>query len=143
MDTKYLAFEIAKYAFKDKTDKGGKPYFEHLVRVARKFKDDDFLYPIALLHDLIEDCPEWNRTSLRCLFVENIVNTIEVLTKKKNEDYFEYIDRINQSSWATKVKKEDLKDNMDITRLQNLTEKDFERLNKYFKAYKILTFEND
>ena len=143
VEPKELAFEIAKIAFKNKTDKGGKPYFEHLVRVAKRFKDDDFLYPIAILHDLIEDCPEWNETSLRCLFSENIVSTIVVLTKKDNEDYFEYIDRINQSSWAARVKISDLKDNMDITRLKTITEKDFERLSKYLKAYRILTSEND
>ena len=143
IEPKELAFEIARNAFKNKTDKGGKPYFEHLVRVAKRFKDDDFLYPIAILHDLIEDCPEWNETSLRCLFSENIVSTIVVLTKKDNEDYFEYIDRINQSSWAARVKISDLKDNMDITRLKTITEKDFERLSKYLKAYRILTSEND
>ena len=39
------------------------------------------------------------------------------------------------------VKIEDLKDNMDITRLKAITENDFERLSKYLKAYKILTSE--
>jgi (p)ppGpp synthase/HD superfamily hydrolase len=142
MDIRELAFEIARNAFKNKTDKGGKPYFDHLVRVARKFKDDEFLYSIAILHDLIEDCPEWNETSLRHLFSENIVSTIVVLTKQKGEDYFDYIDRISQSSWATKIKIEDLKDNMDITRLSALGNKDFARLEKYLKAYHILTAKN-
>jgi hypothetical protein len=32
---------------------------------------------------------------------------------------------------------------MDITRLKNMNEKDFERLIKYLKAYRILTSEND
>jgi hypothetical protein len=40
------------------------------------------------------------------------------IVQKENRDYFEYIDRINQSSWATKVKISDLRDNMDITRLK-------------------------
>jgi (p)ppGpp synthase/HD superfamily hydrolase len=138
-DVKELAFQIAKKAFDGKLDKGGKTYFNHLVRVAENFKEDEFLYPIAILHDLIEDCPEWNEASLRCLFSENIVSTIAVLTKKENEDYFDYIGRINQSSWATKVKLCDLKDNMDITRLESLTDKDYKRLDKYLKAYKILS----
>lgn len=139
MELKELAFEIAKNAFHNKTDKAGKPYFDHLERVARRFKDDDFLYIIAILHDLLEDCTEWNEISLRHLFSENIVSTIVVLTKQKGEDYFDYIDRISQNSWATKVKVQDLRDNMDITRLSNLIEKDFERLQKYLKAYNILT----
>jgi len=136
---KELAFEIAKKSFEGKVDKGGKPYFNHLLRVAKPFEDDEFLYTIAILHDLLEDCPEWNETSLRCLFSENIVSTIAVLTKKDNEDYFEYINRINQSSWATKIKLADLKDNMDITRLDSVSDKDIKRLNKYIEAYKILS----
>jgi len=138
-DIKELAFQIAKKAFEGKIDKGGKPYFNHLVRVAEKWKDDDFLYPIAMLHDLLEDCTEWNTKSLGCLFNDNIVKTIELLTKKEGQDYFDYINEINQSSWATKIKLSDLKDNMDITRLDNITEKDHQRLNKYLKAYKILS----
>lgn len=138
-DVKELAFQIAKIAFEGKIDKGGKPYFNHLVRVAEKFKEDDFLYPIAMLHDLLEDCSEWNVKSLGCLFSENIVKTIELLTRKTGQDYFDYINEIKQSSWATKIKLVDLKDNMDITRLENILDKDFQRLNKYLKAYKILT----
>jgi len=143
VEPKGLAFEIAKNAFQNKTDKGGKPYINHLIRVAEPFEDDNFLFSIAILHDLLEDCSEWNVQSLGCLFSEKIVSTISVLTRKENEDYFEYIDRINQSSWATKVKIQDLRDNMDITRLKTITDKDFERLSKYLKAYRILTSEKE
>ena len=136
---KELAFEIASKAFEGKTDKGGKPYLNHLVRVAKKFENDDFLYPIAMLHDLLEDCPEWNVDSLSCLFNKNVVKTIDILTRKENQTYEDYISCINENSWATKVKIEDLKDNMDVTRLSDLGTKDFERLKKYLKAYNSLT----
>lgn len=138
-DQKELAFQIAKIAFEGKVDKGGNPYIEHLIRVANHFIDDDFLYPIAILHDLLEDCPEWNEKSLSCLFKENIVKTIVTLTRKPKQDYFDYINEINQSSWATKIKKKDLKDNLDVSRLSDVNEKDIERLNKYIKALKILS----
>ena len=36
------------------------------------------------------------------------------------------------------VKLHDLEDNMDISRLEQVTEKDFDRLNKYIKAYRYL-----
>jgi (p)ppGpp synthase/HD superfamily hydrolase len=134
-----LAFQIAKIAFKDKVDKGGKLYFEHLLRVAKPFEQEPHLYIIGILHDLLEDCPEWTEKALSCLFDKNIVDAIVLLTKLPNEDYFQRIDKINESSWATKVKLSDLKDNMDITRLKNLTEKDFKRLQKYLTAYKTLT----
>jgi len=75
---------------------------------------------------------------LRHLFSKNIVDTIVLLTKKKEEDYMEYINRISESSWATKIKLADLKDNMDITRLDEIGSQDFHRLQKYLSAYKIL-----
>lgn len=132
-----LTERIITRAFGGKTDKGGNPYCEHLYRVADSFKGTD-LYTIALLHDLLEDCPEWNEKSLRCLFPDMVVNTVVILTKGKNENYFDYIQRVKECRFATQVKLADLKDNMDVTRLSELTEKDHERLDKYLKAYNIL-----
>lgn len=137
--SKELAYQIANRAFKDKKDLSGHPYFNHLVRVSSEFRENKDLFQVAILHDLLEDCLEWNEYSLRHLFDEKIVDTIVVLTKNKGEDYFDYIYRIKQNSWATKVKLSDLRDNMNITRLNDLTDKDFKRLEKYLKAYKILT----
>jgi len=140
-NVKELAIQIATISFDGKLDKGGKPYINHLLRVAENFKDDDFLYPIAILHDLLEDCPQWTEKALRCLFKENVVKTIVLLTRKENQDYFDYINEIIESSWATKIKLADLKDNLDITRLESVTETDFKRLQKYLKAYKKLNNE--
>lgn len=136
--SKELAYQIAKRSFKDKKDLSGQPYFNHLIRVSNDFKENKELFQIAILHDILEDCPEWNEESLRHLFDKIVVDTILLLTKNKGEDYFDYIERIKQSGWATRVKINDLKDNMDITRLNDLTEKDLIRLAKYLKAYKIL-----
>ena len=46
---------------------------------------------------------------------------------------------ISQSKIALKVKIADLEDNMDIRRLDVLTEKDMKRLNRYLKAWRYLT----
>ena len=54
--------------------------------------------------------------------------------KEKGEDYDSFIDRISQNSLATKVKLADLEDNMDLSRLSEVTDKDLERLEKYKKA---------
>ena len=53
---------------------------------------------------------------------------------------YEYIKdkSIKTNPLAIKVKLNDLRDNMDITRLVHITEKDTERLNKYLKAYQEL-----
>ena len=138
-----LAELIAKESFRNKKDKAGRPYYGHLNRVREMAKISagnwDYIQVVALLHDLLEDCPEWNETILRHFFSTAIVDSIVFLTKTNGQNYDSYIENISNNEWARVVKIADLKDNMDITRLESLDEKDFERLNKYHKAYKKLT----
>jgi len=142
------AFELAEKAFSGKIDRAGKDYFSHLYRVCEgcykhigitKVENNDFLNSAAILHDLLEDCPEWNETSLSFIFPKEVVELVVILTKAKNEPYLEsYIKRISENKLASRIKLADLLDNMDITRLSEITEKDIERLVKYHNAYKIL-----
>ena len=60
------------------------------------------------------------------------------VTKQPSEPYQHFIARIKKNPLATKFKINDLKDNMDITRLTFITEEDTQRLNKYLKAYHYL-----
>ena len=135
--------KIISEAFKDKKDKGGRPYVEHLYRVADKLKGkthiEQDLQTVALLHDLLEDCHEWNCDLLRCLFHEEIVDAVVLLTKKPNQEYEKYIETLATNEYARLVKIADLKDNLDIKRLHSLGKKDFKRLQKYLKAYNYLT----
>jgi len=48
----------------------------------------------------------------------------------------EYIDRIKDSFLATKVKLNDLTQNMDISRISCPTEKDMERTKRYRREYR-------
>lgn len=59
-------------------------------------------------------------------------------SRRNKEDYMEYIRRCAQNSTALEVKIADLKHNMDITRLDKLTNEDLKRLKKYHKAYRYL-----
>ena len=136
---KDLALKIIKISFRDKKDKAGEPYVNHLVRVSNAVPDyglNKELKIIALLHDLLEDCPEWSEKSLRALFTDDIVDRVVLLTRKPDQTYHEYITEVLKDGWVTVVKQHDLEDNMNITRLNDLTQEDFERLKKYHKAYK-------
>lgn len=96
----------------------------------------------AILHDLVEDT-DYTLDDLKSEgFSEEIIATLSCLTKRKNEDYFDFINRVKENKIAINVKLADLKDNMNLTRLQSLTEKDFIRLEKYVKAYNILSEKN-
>ena len=68
-----------------------------------------------------------------------VLETVDCLTKRDNEDYDEYLKRCKSNPVACKVKIADLEDNMDIRRFEVLTEKDLKRLNKYLDAWRCLT----
>ena len=66
IENELKAYSIIGEAFENKTDLGGFPYIHHLTRVG---KNVNFKYkPIALLHDLLEDCPEWTYQRLLMYF---------------------------------------------------------------------------
>ena len=132
------AFEIASKAHKGQKDRGGSPYILHPINVANRCKSDRAKV-VALLHDVVED----SNVTLKDLddagFPKDMVIAVSFLTKKSDETYESYITSISNNELATEVKIADLQENMDITRLKKLTDKDFQRLQKYHEAYKYLT----
>lgn len=131
------AMQIAEKVHKNQVDKAGKPYIWHPVRVERRCtRQEDRL--VALLHDTVEDGNIASEYLLLVGFSQEIVDAVLSVSRKKGEDYFEFIQRCKANPIGRRVKICDLEDNMDITRLNQLTEKDIERLKKYHKAYKIL-----
>lgn len=117
-------------------DRAGKPYIEHPRTVSRSVADEKEKV-IALLHDTLEDT-DIDINLLRSLFTEEIVEAIETLTHKEEEEYFEYVRRIARNSLAKQVKKADLHHNMDLTRLKQVGDKDLARVEKYKKALSML-----
>ncbi|MDO4763729.1 MAG: phosphohydrolase [Flavobacteriaceae bacterium] len=138
-NTKILnkAINIAVSAHAHQTDKAGQPYVFHLLRVSEKGKTETEKI-CGLLHDLVEDT-DWTFEKLKNEgFSDEIIDILKCLTKLPFESYPEYINRIVKNPIAIQVKINDLEDNMDITRLEELTDKDFIRLMKYHNVYKHL-----
>ncbi len=134
MATLEKAIELAVKHHKGQTDKAGEPYILHPLRVMFKMSDNSTRI-IAVLHDIIEDT-EVSLDDLREMdFVFYIVDAIEKLTKRKGETYNQFINRVLKDPFATQVKLGDLEDNMDRSRLREVTAKDEKRLKKYKKAY--------
>ena len=67
-----------------------------------------------------------------------VVEALRLLTHEREEDYFDYIKRIKTNSLATKVKLGDIKHNSNLTRIENVTEEDLLRVEKYKKAIEYL-----
>lgn len=135
------AKEIAKAAHEGQVDKAGKPYIEHPMRVMKMGKTVEEKIA-GVLHDVVEDS-EWTFEMLEKEGIpKDVMDALRCVTKlSEDEDYDHFIARVKTNPLAIKVKLNDLKDNMDITRLEQVTEKDLARLNKYIRAYKQLTEE--
>lgn len=131
------ALQIAVKAHSGQIDKAGSAYIFHPIRVSNRCSTDDERI-VALLHDTIEDTEVTTEYLLMEGFPRNIVDAILSVTRNEDESYEDFIKRSRLNPIGRQVKLHDLEDNMDITRLNELTEKDIYRLNKYIKAYKYL-----
>lgn len=131
------ALQIAVKAYSGQIDKAGSAYIFHPIRVSNRCSTDDERI-VALLHDTIEDTEVTAEYLLMEGFPRNIVDAILSVTRNEDESYDDFIKRSRLNPIGRQVKLHDLEDNMDITRLNELTEKDIYRLNKYIKAYKYL-----
>lgn len=129
-----LCLNIAKNAHKNQKDKGNNDYINHCLYVSDKFKNSNLLRCVAILHDVIEDSTITKQDLLDKNVNKNIVDLVDILTHKKNESYDDYINKINSNYLASLIKIEDLKNNSDISRLNELTDKDEKRLLKYKNA---------
>lgn len=133
-----LAHEIAKRAHKGQVDKAGAPYILHPETVASFVtKDDEKI--VAYLHDVIEDTPCQLRDLENAGFSSEIVNAVDLLTRKTGQSYKQYLKLVKTNELAGVVKLADLKHNSDLSRLTHVTENDIKRLKKYQDAIVFLS----
>ena len=120
--------------FKDKRDKAGDPYINHLIRVSVKL-DTDELKIAGLLHDVLEDT-DVNKEMLSELgFSKRIIEIVSGVTNIKGLDYDSKIKKIidNGDIDVIKLKYSDMSDNADEGRLSRLS---VVTRNKLVKKYK-------
>lgn len=129
------AMNIAYKAHHKQKDRGGYHYINHPFHLAEQM-DDEYSTCVALLHDVVEDS-DITCTDLSKIFPYEIINAVNLLTKRDGEMYSDYIGRIKKNPIATKVKLADLAHNLDKTRL---IDKDLslDLTEKYLMAYTIL-----
>ena len=131
------ALAIAYKAHKGQVDKAGQPYIYHAVAVSRGMGQERCRVA-ALLHDVCEDSDITMEDLIRAGIPEDIAHSVKVLTRKPEEDYMDYIRRVSLDETARAVKIQDLKHNMDLTRIPEPSGKDWTRVEKYQKAYNFL-----
>jgi (p)ppGpp synthase/HD superfamily hydrolase len=119
----------------------GLPYILHPLTVLAYITEmgyGDREQIVAVLHDVCEDCdvpPE----EFGDEFDFWIVDALDAITRRKEEPYEGYIDRVGANLIATRVKLADLTHNMTLSRLPVIGAKESNRHAKYARAEAILT----
>ena len=131
------AYEIAKRAHLGQVDKAGEDYIKHPEKVASFVKTDEEK-TVAYLHDVIEDTELTLEDLYECGFSKEVIEAVDIITKKRGEDYQSYLNSVKKNKLARAVKLADLRHNSDLTRLTKVTEKDIKRKEKYQKAIDFL-----
>ncbi len=131
------AEDIATVAHKGQFDRCGVEYINH-PRTVASYVDNPKEKIVAWLHDTIEDT-DITEADLRPVFGDEITDAVVALTKTEGEDYFDYISRVIKNPLSARVKIADLTHNMKPDRIPHPTEEDQKRMEKYKKAYEIVS----
>ena len=131
------AYEIAKKAHLGQVDKAGEAYIKHPEKVASFVKTDEEK-AVAYLHDVIEDTELTLEDLYEYGLSKEVIEAVDIITKKRGEDYQSYLNSVKNNKLARAVKLADLRHNSDLTRLTKVTEKDIKRKEKYQKAIDFL-----
>ena len=141
------AIALAVKSHRGQLDRAGKPYITHPLRMmARASSLDEAI--VAVLHDVVEDTPVTFADLARMGLPEHVTEAVEALTRRKallreklglppgdDEPYDDFVERTAAVALAREVKLLDLRDNMDIMRLEIIGIDDLERLNRYLRAW--------
>lgn len=131
------ALRIAIKAHEGQTDKAGKAYILHPLRIASNCSTIETQI-VALLHDVVEDSSITLEDLKTSGFPDIIIDAIDSVTRRRNESYMDFVCRCSKNPIGKVVKLLDLDDNMNIKRLSEISEADVKRLNKYKIAYDYL-----
>ena len=121
-------------------DKGGAPYVLHPLRMMFQLESEAERI-VAVLHDVIEDHGgAWSFPRLANEgFPPDILEALQGVTKfHEEEDYGAFIRRAAINPVSRRVKLADLEDNMNLLRLQALSDRDVLRLRKYHASWQFL-----
>ncbi len=135
------AIIISTACHEDQKDKSGMPYILHPLRVMIAMHTNEERI-VAVLHDVIEDCDDIDINDLReAGFSNNVIEAIDAISKRKDETYRHYIERVSKNIIATRVKIADLQDNLSPIRIMGIPEDQINSLHKrYVESLRYLTY---
>ena len=126
------AKNLATNAHRGQTDKAGLPYITHPQRVAARL-DTPEAQVVGWLHDTVEDTPLTVR-DIEAAFGSETAAAVDAVSRREDEVWSDYLERVAANPMARQVKISDLIDNSNLQRLPRVTLKDVRRQAKYNKA---------
>lgn len=137
MSTLERAIAIAAEGHAGQLDKAGQPYILHPIRVMLRVSGASERIA-AILHDVVEDTPVTLAQLATEGFSKEVLDAVDALTKRSGETRLEAARRAAANPIARVVKLADNAENMDISRISNPTQKDYDRLEEYKQVREIL-----
>lgn len=137
------ARKLAERAHAWQVDKAGRPYVEHLDRVAGAVashpKHDGLVQAVAWLHDIVEDTEVGELDLMAAAMPAEVIEAVKAITHLPGEPRADYYARVRANDLALVVKLADIADNANLARLALLDEPTRERLaRKYAVAREAL-----
>jgi len=127
------AISLAAEAHRGQKDKANAPYILHPLRVMLRMETETDRI-IAVLHDVVEDTSVTLWDLQIAGYSAEIVEAVKYLTKAKEEEYENFIERIKGNTLAIKIKVADLEDNLNFERIKEPGEDGLKRYEKYRRA---------
>lgn len=132
------AIAYAATAHSGQLDRTGAPYILHPLRVMLRMSAElDMM--AAALHDVVEDCPV-SLDDLRAEgFPEEVVETVDALTRRIGEPYEDYVRRAGATPMSRRIKLADLADNIERSGKLPPSPENLARLERYRAAVSVLS----
>jgi (p)ppGpp synthase/HD superfamily hydrolase len=142
------AVVIATYLHATQVDKSGVPYITHplaiLDIVLQELPEDYIAQAASVLHDVIEDCGQTVQSLIALGVRPETAELVGALSKRKGEPYEEFIRRISVDRRLRVIKRADMWNNTEPSRLAKLPPEDADRLRKkYARGFEILGFSEE
>lgn len=131
------AMKLCFAAHRDQVDKSGLPYVFHPLLVAEQLSGEEEIC-VALLHDVMEDTDTTAEDIRAAGMSEAVVEALLLMTHDPSARYMDYVASLAKNPLARRVKMADLRHNMDVSRLDIVTDADRKRCEKYARAYAML-----
>lgn len=144
------AIAIAVDGHRGAVDKAGAPYILHPLRVMMALSTEEERI-VGVLHDVPEDTATTFDDLRREGFSEAVLTALAAVTKTPADEapetataeardrlYFAFVARAAGHPIARRVKIADIRDNLDASRMNRVTPRDAERLDRYVRALRFL-----